>query len=519
MANRDDLAIIKAARTGAATAQLALGSRYFSGGSGLPQSTGTAFYWLERSARQGLVDAWMMLGQHVPYEVVTTMPRPYEAATWYEKAFDSGVVKAGLVFARLVLDNAKHFGVGAKKKAIDTLRMLAEKDDHDAQWLLAKQIQLAGGAVPADEGSDIIRLPHIAQFEDQWVQKAAEAGIEDAQYSLLEKAWLKSEFAAFVQGAAPVADRLLWKNRKALAQLDKDAVVTAAVQLDHQQTRLLLRLAQLLLNLDSADLARIQRILELAALAGLPEANYELGLLHARINHEGERIFPAQGLANYNKAIPWLIAAAHGGHAASWHALSRIYSKSEYSQRNLDIAKTYLERAAEMGLANAQFEYAKNAWRNRRDDPLNGIRALHWWQKAQEQGHAEARLSLREFSARPDQHTWAMIAFGRLTPRLKNAHPFLSARVELASIFGLTRPETLLIDVRRADHGHCLEVDICRHHARSKRRLILIENREQRSTLNRIVRLFGDVDCSYDGPEGNYRQRRYKLKSLLPDID
>jgi len=58
-------------------------------------------------------------------------------------------------------------------------------------------------------------------------------------------------------------------------------------------------------------------------------------------------------------------------------------------------------------------------------------------------------------------------------------------------------------------------IDICDYYARSKRRLVAIETEEQRSTLNRISRLFSDVDCSFSGLEGNYRQRKYRLKAAF----
>lgn len=81
------------------------------------------------------------------------------------------------------------------------------------------------------------------------------------------------------------------------------------------------------------------------------------------------------------------------------------------------------------------------------------------------------------------------------------------------------RVEALLIDLKQADRGHCLMVDIRSQYARSKRRLIMVENGEQRGALNRIGRLFEDVDCGPSGPEGNYRQRLYRLKTVLPQSD
>ena len=58
MASREDLAIIRNARAGQVTAQVALGQRYLFGGGGLPQSMATALHWLIRAARQNSEAAW-----------------------------------------------------------------------------------------------------------------------------------------------------------------------------------------------------------------------------------------------------------------------------------------------------------------------------------------------------------------------------------------------------------------------------------------------------------------------------
>jgi hypothetical protein len=93
----------------------------------------------------------------------------------------------------------------------------------------------------------------------------------------------------------------------------------------------------------------------------------------------------------------------------------------------------------------------------------------------------------------------------------------LAARVELAALFRLSRAEALLLEVKAADRGHCLVVDIRASYGRSKRRLVLVRSALQRQALDRLGRLFEQVDCSLDGPEGNYRQRLYRLKTWLPD--
>lgn len=522
MATREELAVIKAARAGESRAQLALGSRYLYGGSGLPRSNGTAFYWLKRAAQQGVDDAWMMIGRNISYEQVKDLSSPRESAVWYEKAFDAGIAHAGLTFARLVLDNTEQFDSNSHARAIGALSFLANKDDHQAQWLLAQQMQIRSQNEDEDDAAgtnlDAMLPGGALKLEDRLIAEAAHAGIEQAQYALLDKAWKKSDYAGFSRGAAVLVQGLFERNAAAVAQMEKEMEVAGGISLSSEESTLLLRFAQWRLQEKSPDLIKTGHVLELAALAGNIEAQLELGLLCAKIDREGKRVFMEHGLANFKKALHWLTLAGDGGTALAWHALARIHSRSIYSQRNLEVALRYLEKAADMGLVEAQYEFAQISWRNRRDDRLNDVRALYWWQKAAEQGHRSAGDALEAFSVRANPNAWARDAMACLSDKLRNANPFLSARVELAATFGLTRPEALLIDVKNADYGHCLVIDICDYYARSKRRLVVIETDAQRSTLNRIGRLFSDVDCSFSGLEGNYRQRQYRLKMSFPEV-
>ncbi|MCA1326133.1 tetratricopeptide repeat protein [Herbaspirillum sp. alder98] len=514
MANREDLAIIRAARAGQAEAQLTLGKRYLFGGNGLPQSLGTAFHWLERAARQGLADAWMLIAQHIPYEVVVPLSPPHEAALWYERAFDAGLSKAGLVFARLVLGNVAHISAELKNKAIGALEAVAREGNADAQWLLAQQSQPE--AADADGATASASASTTSEETQQWTRRAADAGVEQAQHALADAAWRQSDFSGFRLRAQPLADALLRQYDALLRQLNAPADMLAS-SLGPKNIRLLVRLAQLQLDDKRPDLGSVQQLLELAALAGDRDAQLALGLLYARMDAEGARSFPGQGSANYKKAVRWLTLAGDQGLASAWYALSRIYLKPEFSQRNLADVQHHLERAAEMGHGAAQLECGVTAWRNRRDDAANDVRALYWLQKAASQGIEQAQSLLVKVGDLPTPAPWALQARSQLTRELSNAYPFLVARIELAALFGLTRPEALLIDLKQADFGHCLMVDIRPHYARSKRRLIVVETGEQRGVLNRIARLFEDVDCSPSGPEGNYRQRLYRLKTVLPD--
>jgi hypothetical protein len=58
-------------------------------------------------------------------------------------------------------------------------------------------------------------------------------------------------------------------------------------------------------------------------------------------------------------------------------------------------------------------------------------------------------------------------------------------------------------------------IDIRASYGRSKRRLVLVDTAQERHALDRIARLFEGIDCGPSGPEGNYRQRLYRLRTLL----
>jgi TPR repeat protein len=512
MASREDLAIIRAARAGQAEAQLALGRRYLFGGNGLPQSFATALHWLDRAARQGVPDAWTLIGEHIPYEVVAQASRPLEYVLWYERAFDAGRKSAGLAFARLVLTHQAYPEAQAMLgKAIKALESEANAGIAEAQWLLAQQ---QAGRQPAG----VVVATGEQVIATQWAQKAADAGVGQAQLALADAAWLRLDHVDFIRRALPLARSLLKQYGADLPQLNAPTEGLAR-HLGDGNIALLSRLAQVLAEIGDLDAEEAQSLLELGAYADDKAAQQSLGMFFARMNENGGRAFPSFGSANYKKAIRWLTLAGERGLAAAWYALSRIYLKPEFSQRNLADAQHYLERAAEMGHGLAQLECGGSAWRNRRDDPANDVRAVYWLQKAAAQDNADARELLAKIADRPATAAWAVAAKGHMTRDFLSAYPFLAARLELAILFGLTRPEALLIDLKQADCGHCLVVDIRDYYARSKRRLILIETGDERQVLNRIGRLFEDVDCSLNGPEGNYRQRLYRLKTALPQDD
>jgi len=538
MANREELAIIRNARAGQAAAQLELGKLYLFGSAGLPQSLPTALHWLERAARQDCASAWQLIGNHIPFELAQR--NGPGLAPWYERAYEDGSIHAGMVFAQLILETGQAASAETQAKALRALEDAAQAGFPHAQWMLAQQRrgpaaplepELAAAASPpfpaAAEGERSAQAPprRAAGVLSGWPRQAVAHGAMPAQYAVLEQHWEAGRAGEYLERALPLARELV---RLRTEQGEMRRLAPDEIALLSRCARLTDGRAQgLALTPDEPDC-----FWELAAAEHDRHAQLTMGLRCARMQVDGRRI-PGKagersGPANFKKAIRWLSLAGEQGLAEAWYALSRIYIKPEFSQRNVADAQKYLERAAEMGYREAQLECGHNAWRARRENENNDVRAVYWLRKAAAQGSSEAAALLARIAPRPSTslytETGALLGAcagqgaarsGVVRPELLQAHPLLAARLELAALFKLTRAEALLLDVKAADQGHCLVIDIRASYGRSKRRLVLVEPGHERQALDRIVRMFAQVDCGPSGPEGNYRQRLYRLRTLL----
>ena len=522
MANREELAIIRGARAGRADAQLALGKRYLFGSAGLPQSLPTALHWLDRAAHQGCLESCQLIGNHVPLELARQHPGPL--APWYERAYDAGNTRAGLVLAQLLLEDPGAAPAPAlRAKALRALEDAARAGFAEAQWLLARQPEAAATAsspapTPAGPGRAAARspagsangaAPGAPVAGQPWLRRAADNGLPEAQFALLEQSWEGGHWDDYLERALPLA--------RALAE---GGAARHTQRHTPGEVGLLSRVARLLERGvgGGTHAAELHTFWELAAAENDRHAQLAMGLWYARMQVDGTRVAGGAGAANFKKAIRWLLLAGEQGLAEAWYALSRIYVKPEFSQRNVADAQRYLERAAEMGYRVAQLECGNNAWRARRENENNDVRAVYWLQQAAAGGCPDAAAALHKIAPRllDALHTETGALLG--CPIDLSAHPLLAARLELAALFGLSRAEALLLDVHAADQGHCLVIDIRASYGRSKRRLVMIETAHERQALDRIVQLFENVDCGPGGPEGNYRQRLYRLRTVVADV-
>jgi TPR repeat protein len=512
MANREELAIIRGARAGNAAAQLSLGERYLFGSAGLPRSLPTALHWLDRAARQDCAPAWELIGNHVPLELARQSPAP--VVQWYERAWRAGVARAGLVYAQLAL-GPRCLAAPAGADAADVnqaLETAAQAGFPEAQWMLAQR--QADRPVPSSRTD---AAPHRAagpaDGNGAWLQRAADGGVAEARFALIEQAWAAQEWPLYLARSLPVARSLLDAAQK---------LGRAAPRLAPDEVTMVSRCARLLSEGVVADTHactgpdEVHRLWQLAAAEQDAHAQLALGLWWARMSVDGRRDEALAGAANFKKAIRWLEQAGEQGLAQAWFALSRVYMKPEFSQRNIADAQGYLERAAAMGYREAQFECGNLAWRARRDHAGKDVLAVFWLQKAAAQDCPQAAAMLDKIAPRCDGALFTET--GALAQRrdLSATQPLLAARLALAALFQLTRAEALLLDIRAADRGHCLVVDIRASYGRSKRRLIQV-NPVQRQRFDQILSVFGDVDTGPAGPEGNYRQRLYRLRTCIPE--
>lgn len=521
MANREELIVIRAARAGQAAAQLTLGKRYLFGGAGLPKSDSTALYWLDRAAHQDQGEAWLLIGSHIPFEAAARAAQPAQVCVWYERAFDSGILQAGLVLAKLVLAQAET-GTSdeLRRKAWMALEAVAHAGIGEAQWLMAQLIgQTQSGHTGSGPGnrliahaflSSILKLPssgRATQAVLEWTTRAAKAGVISARQAMADHAWQAGDRDRFLYWAIPLARDIVGSNNERSSR-------TARTELRPDEVALVARCAETLHQRGGFDRAELERLLDFAARGGDIPSSLTLGLWFGRLDREGKRIGGEYGMANYKKALRWLAFAGDGGLATAWYAISRIYLKPEFSQRSLTDAHRYLRMAANAGHIGAQVELGLAAWRARNTIPKKDIEAVYWLGRAASQNDTEASRLIKKIVDDVVLPEWAATVMKKLTREHREIFPLMVARIELSIEFGQSRAEALLLDLGTADCEHCLAVDIRSAHPRSKRRLVMVQTTEQRRVLSRTVRMFEGIDCSIQGPEGNYRQRLYRLRMM-----
>jgi len=123
--------------------------------------------------------------------------------------------------------------------------------------------------------------------------------------------------------------------------------------------------------------------------------------------------------SDIKQAITWFRKAAKQGNAEAQNNLGVMYEKGQGVKQNDKMATVWFRKAAKQGVVHAQY---KLGWMY--DRGLGGVKqndnqALAWYQKAAEQGHADAQFSLGNLYDTWHNHRWIKKSLERKPTDLK----------------------------------------------------------------------------------------------------
>jgi len=255
-----------------------------------------------------------------------------------------------------------------------------------------------------------------------------------------------------------------------------------------------------------------------AAELGLTIARLTLGLRLAQLDGSTD-LEQNKSNASLKKAAYWLELAAKDSDRDAWYALGEIYRRPQFSGYNATESDRCIDRAADLGHAQAQLRKGANLWRKREksEEQVRGLQASYWVWQAHQQGVPEAKELLSkilESCPNPQANEWfelaqyAEKAMNHAEHKLDEDWVLLCHRIIIANQFNFSKTELLLSEVGQLQHEHCVVVDIRWELPKILPRLIQIETIQQRRALLAAGKAFAGSEMDL---EGNLRQRRYRF--------
>lgn len=446
MATRFAQRLMREARGGDAQAQASLGKLYLSGGEGLPASEKAALHWLALAARAGVADADQLIAECIALDRAGSEIHEHKDACRRaaEQGHPAGHCALGDIYASSSEAKAD------LERAQAAYRAAAQAGHTAAARKLG--LLLANGA-----SGD---APHPREEAAHWLQSAAIAGDRSAAQSL---------------------GTLLWHNgdRNAVRWLEPDAQAG--------DPEAMYRLGEILCNQPQAEHARSGAYwLERAARLGHAQALWRFGRMHVRSFSQVPTGLPHSPL----QASRLLERAAAAGVSEALWDLARIYEMPRFSRRDIGKARQCLEQAARAGIGEAELELGKRLSRYKNDRNA-WIAAGRWLSKASEKGFSEAQNLLERIADRAVEWPHELACRQEeILDSVRDNHPIIAARLELAARFDLSPREMLFLDPLNASHGWGLEIDLSRYFKRMPWRLVLISSPGQRLALTRATDAF-----------------------------
>ena len=466
MASREFLKILSSARLGDVSAQQKLASAYLTGAFKTPIQPANALIWLEKSYFS-ITNQLLENQSSTSAEIFNLLSQVADiplAETFNSPAFEFGWSS----FWRLAESaDGSTANLAAKWQLINLLINPANQDIQNqlVDWLKKKP----SSSVPEK----------IASLDFSGIQKIAKQYLQE----------LAESDSSFTSNAKELLIKLQPKN-EALSSLWK-------VWLDEQNEDALTQAAEL----------------------GLTIAKLTLGLRLAQLDERVE-VAETKSNASLKKAAHWLELAAKDGDRDAWYALGEIYRRPQFSGYNAAESDRCIDRAADLGHAQAQLRKGANLWRKREksEEKVRGLQASYWVWQAHQQGVPEAKELLSkilESCPNPKSNEWFELA-GYAEEAL-NHHAehkldedwlLLCHRIIIANQFNFSKAELLLCEVGQLQHEHCVVVDIRWELPKILPRLIQIETIQQRRALLAAGKAFAGSEIDL---EGNLRQRRYRF--------
>ena len=458
-----------------------------------------------QSARLGDVSAQQNLASAYLTGAFKTPVQPSNALIWLEKSYFS-IENQAL---------SKHFGGHAEtvEARIPSLEYLALLNQISAVPL-ATTLNSPAFSFGWDSFWKISELSIPASYAAQW--QLAELLLHP------DKKELQSELVAWFakQGGSADLSVLQKLAKKYLLGLSE-----AESEFTNQAKELLIKLQPKNEALSSFWNAWIEgndeKALLQAAELGLTVAKLTLGLMLAQFNEApiSQKSPTSKSNASLKKAAYWLELAAKDGDRDAWFALGELYRRPQFSGYNATESDRCIDRAADLGHAQAQFRKGAHLWRKREkiQEKVRGLQASYWIWQAHQQGVPEAKnllAKILENISDPKGNEWhglatfAELALNHAEHKLEEEWVLMCHRLIIANLFNLSKAELLLCEVGLLQHEHCVVVDIRWELPKILPRLIQIDTIQQRRSLLSAGKAFAGSELDR---EGNLRQRRYRF--------
>lgn len=255
--------------------------------------------------------------------------------------------------------------------------------------------------------------------------------------------------------------------------------------------------------------AALRQALELRAAQGDRDAAYTLGRSLCGIACPGLHASVYGGHTNMRKGAAFLLRAADAGCEDAWMHLYRLHADHRLSVANPQLARFFLEKAAQRGRAAAQRRLGALILREATvlDE---SEQAIHWLWQAAAQGDEHARNLLASLvlpvAGSEAEAAWAL-------DQVRAVDPWLAARLAVARHFGLTRLEALSINPAEGLRPWGLVVGrnpfIVQARLAAPRAVPAL-NPAAREAAQRAATLFAQA-----GSEGDLRSRSSRQRRLL----